>query len=105
MVVDLTVELNEINMAPSTIAEEVMQNVKTILTTPKGTVPMFREFGMDTVLLDAPMPVAQAKYTAKIIETVKKYEPRAAVTKVIYGGDGENGVLKAKVRVRIEDGT
>lgn len=105
MVVDIAAELEDIDMAPANSATEIMQNVKTILTTPKGTVPLFREFGLDTTLVDDPLPVAQAKYTAQIIETVQKYEPRAIVTKVIYGGDGKDGVLKAKVRVRIEDGT
>lgn len=105
MVVDITAELDTVDMAPADTMTEIMQNVKTILTTPKGTVPLFREFGLDTTMVDDPLPVAQAKYTAQIIETVQKYEPRAIVTKVIYSGNEKDGVLKAKVRVKIEDGT
>ena len=48
----MTYEINggetpPINFAPATIAEEVMQNVRMIISTIKYSVPMDREFGID----------------------------------------------------------
>ena len=37
----------------------VLQNIAVILSTPKGTVPLYREFGLDWKYLDKPMPVAK----------------------------------------------
>ena len=46
----LTAELGKINFAPSNIYEEVAQNVKTICTTPKYSVPLDRKFGVDAAM-------------------------------------------------------
>ena len=40
-----------INFAPATIAEEVMQNVRMIISTVKYSVPMDREFGIDGAVI------------------------------------------------------
>lgn len=97
---DVTAELGSIDFGASGAAE-VLQNVRTILTTPKYSVPLDREFGISTAMLDAPLPVAQAKLTAEIIATINRYEPRVKVTKVTYECNASDGVLRPKVRVRI----
>jgi len=40
---------------------EVMQNVRIILTTRKGTVPLDRDFGISQEFLDSPINITQAK--------------------------------------------
>ena len=102
MIIDTTATLDGVEFAPETLAE-ILQNVKTILTTPKGSVPLDRDFGLDTTLLDAPIPVAQARYTGEIVEAVEKDEPRVKVEQVSFDGDGEDGKLNVKVRVSIKD--
>jgi phage baseplate assembly protein W len=97
---DITATLDGIDFGATGIAE-ILQNVRTILTTPKYSVPLDRNFGLNATMLDAPVPVAQAKLTAEIIAAVHKYEPRVRVTKVLYEGDGQEGILRPKVRVRI----
>lgn len=104
-VIDVMAELSEIDFSPATTIKEILQNVRTILTTAKYTVPLDREFGLDASILDAPIAVVRAKLTAEIIQAVETYEPRVKVTKVNYEGDGEEGVLTPKVQVRIVDGT
>ena len=77
-----------------------MQNVRTICTTPKYSVPMDRLFGVDAAMLDRPTPKAMAAIQAEIVQAVRKYEPRCKVKKVILDGDMD-GKLNVKVRIEI----
>ena len=45
--------------------------------------------------------VAKAKLTAEIIAAINRWEPRVTVTQVIFDGDGMDGILRPKVRLRI----
>lgn len=84
MIIDT--DLSTIKIFPENELEEIYQNVKTILTTAKGSVPLYREFGVDNHILDIPMNVARAKITAAIVKAVNKFEPRVKVKKVTYTG-------------------
>ena len=101
MMIDVMAELGPVNFCPATELEEVLQNVRTIITTRKGSVPMDREFGIDGDIQDLPIGVAQAKLSAEIVEAVNRFEPRARVKQVIYDGNEQDGLLRAKVRVAI----
>lgn len=79
----------------------IIQNVRMILSTPKYSVALDRNFGIDAALVDKPLPVAKAKITAEIIAAIQKYEPRVKVTKVLFAGDGADGILKPRVQVVI----
>lgn len=92
-----------VDFAPQTEAAEILQNVRTILSTPKFSVPLAREFGVSATTLDNPLPAAMARLTAEIVAAVRKWEPRADVTQVTYEGDAQEGVLRPKVRMRIND--
>lgn len=96
----LTASSEEINFAPATEAEEIAQNVRTIISTPKYSVPMDRLFGVDTEIIDRPTPKAMAQIQAEIIQAIRKYEPRCKVKKVTFEGN-EDGKLNVKVRVEI----
>ena len=84
-----------IQFAPENELEEIFQNVRTILSTPKGSVPLDREIG-----IDLSYPVAEAKLTTEIIAAVKRYEPRVSITAISFTGDAD-GKLKPVVEVRI----
>ena len=106
MIVDVKARLNEVDFAPSSVQIEIIQNVKTILTTIKRSVPMDREFGVDPDIVDLPIGAAQARLSAEIIAAVHKYEPRARVVNVVYTGSEEDGRLNPTVRIEvIDDGT
>jgi phage baseplate assembly protein W len=77
--------------------QEVIRNVKTILTTPKGTVAFDREFGIDWSILDQPMARAKGLLTAEYVKQVRKYEPRVKVTEVLFEKPNQDGVLIPKV--------
>jgi phage baseplate assembly protein W len=91
-----------IDFAPASPAAEIMQNVRTILATPKHSVPLDRLFGIDAVMLDRPMPKAKAATRAEIIAAIRRYEPRCKVTRVTFEGDMD-GKLIPRVRIKIDE--
>lgn len=92
--------LSEIDFAPASSVAEIVQNVKTIVGTVVGTVPLDRDFGVDSSLVDLPMPVARAKLAAELIEKVERYEPRVKVRSVAFSGDAD-GRLTPRLEVDI----
>lgn len=86
---------------------EILQNVRTIITTQRGSVPLDREFGVEMLFLDSPTPTAQALLTADVVESVEKYEPRVTVSEVSFIDDqvaAMNGRLFPSVKIKIKDG-
>lgn len=84
-------------------SSEIIQNIKVILTTPAGTVPFDRNFGIDLGILDAPIALAKAKLTVEYIKKIKKYESRAKVEKITFDNDAINGYLVPKVVIGLVD--
>ncbi len=91
-----------IDFAPATEAAEILQNVRTIITTTQYSVPLDRDFGINADMLDLPMNVAQARLQSEIITAIKKYEPRVEITAISFTGTAD-GVLVPKVQVKIKD--
>lgn len=102
MIVDVTAELDKVKLVPASEYEEILQNVRTIITTLKKTVPLDREFGINGDLVDLPIATAQAKLTGEIVAAVGRYEPRAKVVSVSYTGSETDGMLKPTVRIRLK---
>lgn len=98
MTVDITNDLSDIKILPSSEAEEIIQNVKTILCTRRLTVPLDRPFGINPDIIDLPISW-QNKLTAEIVKAVNEFEPRAKIQKVSYGGNPVDGELIIKARV------
>lgn len=78
----------EIEIKPANETEEILQNIRMILGTTKGTVVMYREFGLED-LIDIPINVIEARLTATIAENIGKYEPRARLISVEYENNEE----------------
>lgn len=79
--------------------EEIVQNVRMVLSTVKGTVPMDRSFGISAGCLDSPQGLARVKAQGEIVESIKRCEPRAKIKSVEYRGDGVNGELEIVVNL------
>ncbi len=105
MTYDVTQEVGAVDFAPASRTAEILQNVRTTLTTLRKSVPLDREFGISGEVIDLPIASAQARLTSEIVAAVNKYEPRAQVLGVFYRGDGEEGMLNATVKVRLRDET
>ena len=80
---DISASLENIEIG-ATGLKEIVQNVKIILTTIKGSVPLDRDFGIDPGFIDAPIRTARALFASKMVAAVKKYEPRVEVVKLLW---------------------
>ncbi|MGG4452339.1 hypothetical protein [Brevibacillus porteri] len=98
-IVTITSDFSEIIFG-ATGETEVIQNVRTIMKNMIHTSPMYRSFGWDPNI-DAPVNAYMAITSARLIEKIQQYEPRAEVQEVTYEGD-ENGMLKPVVKVAIK---
>lgn len=101
MTIDIKIKPPRIDIIPQTETFEIVQNVRTIILTQKYSVPLDREFGLDTRVLDMPLPVAQARLTAEIATAISRFEPRAKLKKVRFDGDGKTGKLIPLVTIEI----
>ena len=99
-VYELVINPSQIDFAPQTEVQEILQNVITICTTAKYSVPMDREFGIDGVFVDDPVSEVRAVYTQEVVMAVRKFEPRARISRVDFAGD-LNGKVCPKVYVKI----
>lgn len=98
----LAISTGDINFAPASEAEEILQNVRTIITTPKFSVPLDRDFGINCSVVDRAIPVAQAQLASDIITAIREYEPRVVVTGITYEATDDSN-LKPKVQVIINE--
>ncbi|MBQ8699004.1 MAG: hypothetical protein IJ521_08425 [Schwartzia sp.] len=93
-------ETPQIDFFPASVIEEVIQNVRTIVTTIKYSIPLDREFGIDGAIVDLPINVAKAKLTNEIFRAIRRYEPRAVIESISFQGE-ETGRLIPTVEVSI----
>ena len=89
-----------IDFAPGIVVEEVLQNVRTIITTIRGSIPLDCAFGIDGEVVDLPINVAKAKLTNEIFRAVRLYEPRAVIESITFEGD-ISGRLVPTVKVSV----
>lgn len=92
----------KINLAPKTTTEEILQNLTMLLSTPKYTVPLDRDFGLSQRFIDKPAPaVAEALFVSEILDAIEKYEPRVKVESVTFEQGDTPGMLIPRVEVVI----
>ncbi len=106
MKIDITATMDNIEIG-ATGAAEIIQNIKTIMSTIKGTVPLDRSFGVDWGFIDMPTPAAQAAFTAEIVTEIEKQEPRVKVIRVLWVADSMDamdGKLLPTVQIKIREG-
>lgn len=107
MQIDVSARLEGIDFGPKDILTEIIQNVRTIISTTQFSVPLDRRFGIDGTIIDLPLPVAMARISAEVIRAITEYEPRCRVVSVDFEEtittDAEEGRLTPKVSIAIKD--
>lgn len=84
--------------------DEIIQNVKVILNTPKGTVPLDRDFGVDWSIVDTPTTRTFQRLRIDIVKAIEKYEPRVKVkaVEVIPDEMVMDGIFKVRLKCEID---
>ena len=77
---------------------EVTATIQMIITTPVGSVPLYRNFGIDMSALGYPPEVAKEMLSQESIEKIELYEPRVIVESVDIETTAEGG-LDVKITV------
>ena len=80
-------------------ARSILQNVQLILTTRKGTVPLYREFGIPMEFLDMPATLAEGIAVVEVTDAIEQFEPRAKVAGVDLAWDGSNLQICARIEI------
>jgi len=93
--------LENINFAPQTTEEEVLQNVAMIISTPQFSVPLARGFGLSQRFVDKPVQIAKAIAVSEVMDAIEKSEPRAEVISVTFEQGDSPGKLIPVVEVKI----
>lgn len=91
--------------AQTEAVQTVLDHVSTILSTPKGSVPLYREFGVPIDFIDMPMQVAKARMVAAVREAIEEWEPLATVKSVDLEADESNpgrAIPTVEVEIDIE---
>nr|DAK33559.1 MAG TPA: Regulator of RpoS, Anti-adapter protein regulator, ClpXP adaptor, anti-adaptor.0A [Caudoviricetes sp.] len=67
----------EVNYSPKNYIEEVVTNVGMLLRVCKEEQPLNRDFSFDSDLIDKNITVVENRITSQLLESFRKYEPRA----------------------------
>ncbi len=97
-------ETSPFSVSPSSIDEEVLQNVRVILSSRKYENPLARDIGLESDYHGKPLPVAEALLYKDITEVIEMYEPRAEIVGISFAHDTEKGVLIPTVEVEVKNG-
>ena len=88
---------------PESKSEEILQNIRVLLSTSKYDIPLAREMGLDTGYLHRPQPVAETLLYQTIADAIEEYEPRAELVSIDFEEDAESGVIIPVVEVEINE--
>ena len=88
---------------PKNELEEIIQNVKTIISTPKGSVPLMRDFGVDWQVIDTLTPELELKLKEEIFTQIERWEKRVKVKTISINAD-ETGRTKIHVKLKTSYG-
>lgn len=98
-----TADLGRIALNEKAPVKAVLRNVAVILSTPRGSVPQYRDFGLDMSFVDKPLPVAKVMMVAPVREAVMRWEPRVRDVQVTPVEDpAQPGTLIPTVTVEVE---
>lgn len=100
VVVDTTETIN-LNIEPTTVEEEVIQNLWVLYSSLEYDCPLDRGLGMKADYIDRPIETAKALAMSDIYEKTEEYEPRADIVDISFSADYENGILKPIVEVEV----
>ena len=82
-------DLDKIYLNETDLVKSVMQNIKCLLKTRKGTCPMYRDFGLEMKWLDKPVNIARQLMWTDIREGIVKWEPRCELVDITFAIDSD----------------
>lgn len=95
--------LMTVALQPESAEEEIGQNLTALALTPRGSVPLMRDMGMDMRYIDLPAELAANLFESELVMTADEYEERAEITAVTFRTEDGGQTLIPIVEVEIVD--
>jgi phage baseplate assembly protein W len=84
--------------------DELRQSIEMIILTPRGTVPLFREFGSGIMeYLDQP-GASLLSFKADLIDSIERWEPRVRVVSLTVKRNEENSSFAIELEAETQTG-
>lgn len=90
----------ELDLQQNDKVRSVLQNIAVLLNTRRGSIPMYREFGLPMAFIDKPINVAETIAFSEISEALENFEPRAKLCDLAFE-KGKDGRMNIAVEVEI----
>ena len=100
VVVDTTEKI-DLNIEPTTVEEEVIQNLWVLYSSLEYDCPLDRGLGMKADYIDRPIETTKALAMSDIYDKTAEYEPRAEIVDISFSADYQRGILKPIVEVEV----
>lgn len=94
LVISNTLENIEIG---ATGARSVAQQIRTVLNTRKGSVPLDRDFGIDWDCIDKPIPEARQLLVSEIAQALREYVPSVTLKSIEFSTLDDSTAADGKV--------
>ena len=92
-----------LSVKPESKYEEILQNIRVLLSTAKYDIPLAREMGLDAEYLHKPQPAAETLLYQTIADAIEEFEPRAELVSIDFEEDAASGVIIPVVEVEINE--
>ena len=80
----------DLSLAPEDNVQEVIQSIFILLNTPLGSVPYYREFGIDGEYIHKPMHLAKTLYAAAVTDAIEQFIPGVQLQSVSFAGNANS---------------
>lgn len=79
-----------LTLEPKTKIEEITQSIYVLLNTPLGSVPYYREFGIDNSYLHKPIQAAKTLFAAAISDAINAFIPGVQLQHVTFASNSDS---------------
>lgn len=91
-----------LTLMPKSRNEEITQSIFILLNTIKGSIPFYREFGLDNSFAHKPAAAAQSLYASAVADAIERFLPDIHVNNISFANDSdEPSTLCPKLEVTI----
>ncbi|MGN1125845.1 MAG: hypothetical protein ACI4RI_00240 [Ruminococcus sp.] len=79
------------------VGDDTLNRINLLLSTPKGTMPNDREYGIDISFLDNPINLSEGLFVIEASYALEKYEKTITVDSVEFSIDDTTGEVTATI--------
>ncbi|GAK06025.1 hypothetical protein JCM19037_4577 [Geomicrobium sp. JCM 19037] len=101
--VEVDVQNVDVLLNDETNEEILSQNLKMLFTTPLGSVPLDRDYGINMDVVDAPLPIARGRLIVEYEDKIRRFYPQLRIKEVTFTGNAHTGLLIPKVVITNAD--